>query len=470
MRLLLSAVVIVAAGLAACAGGPSAMDAAAAGACADLEVPGARCLTVPVPEDRSRPAGRTIQLRVLVLPATGTALAEDPVVFLAGGPGQAATVLARGHLRDSLRRERHLVFADQRGTGGSNDLRCEFYSVPPAGRFDDFIPAAKVRGCRDALEGRADLAQYTTAASVEDLEAVRLALGAPRLNIVGGSYGTRLAMEYVRAYEASVRTVVLEGAVPPTLSAPQDFGSTAQRALDAVLDECLADAACARAFPDIRREAREVFERLRQGPVSARVWGHTVEMTRDHVGEAVRYMLYSSAEAARLPLILHRAHQGDFSALGEFLANWRRDASFDALYLSITCAEDVPFVAAAAAARDESSFLGGYRVRQQSAACAHWPKGAAPAWRDEPVRSTTPVLILSGLLDPVTPPDRAVEIEAALPNSLHVRIPSGGHSPHGLAGLECLERLKTEFIRSGTVRGLDPSCAGRIRRNGFPVQ
>ena len=453
-----------------CATGAPSTTGLAAKSCPGTAPSGARCYTLHVPESYAKPAARTIPLHIVVLPAVGTDRAPDPFVFLVGGPGEAATRAAPGFAGTPLRKRRDLVFADQRGTGGSNDLRCDFYrGESTRGRFEDFLPAAKVPDCRRALEPPADLAQYTTAASVADLEAIRNALGYESMNVAGGSYGTRLALEYLRAHESRVRTVTLEGPVPPRLRSPEGFGRAAQRALDGVLDECLADAACRSAFPRIKEEAAEVFERLRRGPVTVALDGapRPIEMTRDHVAEAIRYMLYSSAMAARVPQALAAAYRGDFSPVAEFLRQWRRDGTFDALYLSITCAEDVPFVAADAAEADDPTFLGGYRVRQQRAACAQWPRGAAPAWRDEPVRSDVPTLIISGVLDPVTPPEFGDEVARTLPNSLHLRVPSGAHGFRGLVGTDCIEDLKVAFIESGRTAGLDTSCVSKIRRRGW---
>lgn len=435
----------------------------------------ARCYRLPVAE---RPGGdRLISLRIVVLPATGSDRAEDPVVPLAGGPGQAATELLRDPslLRSELRLRRDFVFADQRGTGGSHDLTCRFYGPPdePQGYFDAFLPLEKVRACRQALESRADLSQYTTSASVDDLEAIRVAFGFPRLNLIGGSYGTRLAMEYLRRHEARVRTVVLEGPVTPRTHAPERFGRHAARALDAVIDECLSTPSCAQAFPRLRDETREVFNRLRQQPVTA-VTAHplrqrsgTVTLTRDHVAEAIRYMLYSSHGASQVPLVLHQAAQGNYDPIASFLIRWRSGGTFDGLYLSITCAEDVPLVADDAVAQDEETFLGSYRVRQQRAACAVWPRGTANADHITPVRSQVPALIASGVLDPVTPPENGDELAKTLSNSLHIRVPYGGHSPVGLAGLGCLEQLKQRFVEQGTVVGIDTACVAGIARRSF---
>ncbi len=233
----------------------------------------ARCHGLSVYENQTTRRGRTISLRIVVLPATGGDKASDALVYLAGGPGQAATELIGDAFSDSggVRQHRDVIYADQRGTGGSHPLLCQFYGPPdnPQTYFDAFLPIEKVRACRESLERDADLAQYTTSASVEDLEEIRNALGYEQLTLVGGSYGTRLAMEYVRRYESRVRAVVLDGPVTPAMHAPERFGQLAARALDGLLDECLADAECARAFPAIRQETRQVFDRLRQGPVTA---------------------------------------------------------------------------------------------------------------------------------------------------------------------------------------------------------
>jgi pimeloyl-ACP methyl ester carboxylesterase len=416
-----------------------------------------------------------ITLRVAVLPARGGSRAEDALFFLAGGPGQAATDFLGdpSMARHSLGARRDLVFLDQRGTGQSNPLMCDFYKPDDyaQGAFAPFIPVSRVRDCRAALEERADLAQYTTAASVADLEDVRKALGYDRINLSGGSYGTRLALEYVRAYPRRVRAVILDGAVPPSLRMPEGFGRSAQQALDGVLDECAATPACAKAFPEIHNESRAVFQRLSAGPIKTRITGvgRDVRMTRHNVAEAIRYLTYSSRGASRVPLLLHRAHLGDFTGLANYLRDYRNPGTFEALYLSITCTEDVPFLSKDAASDDEDTYLGGYRVREQRAACAEWPRGAVPAWHGEPVRADVPVLITTGLLDPVTPASGGDLVARTLPNSFHLKVPSGGHGLAGLRGLECLGEIKRDFIERASVVGLSTECLKGIARPGFEM-
>jgi pimeloyl-ACP methyl ester carboxylesterase len=465
--------------VAGCAGTASGGAAAAltAVACEGRVPAGARCATLRVPENRARPGGREITLWTMILPALESTGAPDPVLFLAGGPGQAATSLAWFAAASGLRATRDIVLVDQRGTGESNGLDCRFYGPPddPQSYFTPFLPPDKVRACRDELARRADLSQYTTAASVADLEAVRVALGREQVNLFGISYGTRLAMEYVRRHERRVRTVVLDGPVPPSLAMPQDFGRTAQASLDGVLAECLATAPCASAFPDIRRESREVFLRLQQAPATV-VVAHpdsgiqgSVVLTRDHAAEAIRYMTYSSRAAADVPLVLHRAYAGDYRPLAEFLIRDRRTGVFEGLYLSITCTEDVPFLAPDAAERDADTYLGAYRVREQRAACAAWPRGDAPDWRGIPVTADVPVLLLSGALDPVTPPAHGAEIARTLRNSRHVTVPFAGHSRAGLAGLACVDAAVRTFVERADFSGVDAACASGVRRPGFSL-
>jgi pimeloyl-ACP methyl ester carboxylesterase len=168
-----------------------------------------------------------------------------------------------------------------------------------------------------------------------------------------------------------------------------------------------------------------------------------------------------------VPLYLHEAVNGNYAPIANFLIRWRAGGTFDGLYLSITCAEDVPYVARDAAERDDPTYLGGYRVRQQRQACAEWPRGAPFEPQFQPVVSSVPVLMTSGELDPVTPPANADELVRTLPNGRHVRVPFSGHSPAGLAGVDCLDTIKRTFIERGRTDGLDTSCVSRIVRPGF---
>src|SRR5688572_27178771 len=237
---------------------------------------GARCGTMSVYENRAAGTGRKIDLRVMVLPATGPNRAPDPVFFIAGGPGSSIVNEAGGVARDPsrLRERRDLVLVDQHGTGGSSPINCRFYGPPDSLQsfLGDFMPPEAVRRCRAMFERERDLTQYTTTVAVGDLDEVRAALGAERINLSGGSYGTRAAQEYMRRYPTRVRTAALYGLAPPSLAMPQQFARDAQAALDAVIGDCAADDACRTAFPRLADEVSTVLARLRREP--ARVTVH----------------------------------------------------------------------------------------------------------------------------------------------------------------------------------------------------
>lgn len=450
---------------------------------AECDVPGVqgkgRCGTYEVFENRATRQGRKISLKVVVLPATGAERAPDPFFYLEGGPGVSA-VDSAGYIAQefaALRERRDLVFLDQRGTGGSNPLVCPMYDpADPQSALREFFPPDSVRRCRPALEAKADLTLYTTNSAADDLDDVRAALGYERINLFGASYGTRAALVYLKRHPRSVRSLLLQGVAPTHRFMPLDFPQSAQRALDGVLGECERDAACRAAFPRIRAEAREVFEKLKKAPVEVEIklpqTGATarVKLSRNLAAEAVRYMLYNSGVAPRVPLIIHRAAAGDFAPLASAALNYRRnlvDADSNGLYLSITCAEDLPFIKPGEGERTDDTFIGHYRLTEQRAACALWPRAPVPPDYSQPTRSDAPVLIFTGQWDPVTPPSQGDEVARHLPQSLHVVVPQGGHGFGGLQGRECLRRLMVEFVERGTTKGLDTACVTGIKRQAF---
>jgi pimeloyl-ACP methyl ester carboxylesterase len=141
------------------------------------------------------------------------------------------------------------------------------------------------------------------------------------------------------------------------------------------------------------------------------------------------------------------------------------------MYLTVTCAEDLPWIKPGEGERlAANTFLGDYRLRQQREACTLWPRAAIPNDYSEPVRASTPVLILTGQWDPVTPPSNGDAAARNLPNSLHVVVPHGAHAFGDLEGIDCIERLNTEFVEKGSVKGLDTSCVNNIRRKGFSLK
>lgn len=452
---------------------------------APCKVPGvpfeARCGTLEVWENRRAGSGRKIPLKIVVLPATSKDRAEDAFVFLHGGPGSAATTAAPMMVMQfaEINRTRDVLLVDQRGTGGSHSLDLDLYGPSPdLGKYmGDFVPARAACEGAKKLAAEADLTQYTTPIAAADLEEVRAALGYPRLSLIGASYGTRAAMAYLRQYPTRVRTAVLEGVTRFDDHLPLHSPRNSQRALDGVLAECEATAACHTAFPELRKEVETVFAALRKGPVVAEVLhpanGEPTKLTLgyDVAGEAVRYLLYYPGLTVQLPAIVHQAAGGDWGPLAEMALFGRMsivDSGSNGMFLAVMCSEDVPFIDPAEGERlAVGTFMGPARLRQLKAACECFPRGWLPESYGLPVKAETPALIISGALDPATPVENGDLVARALPNSRHVVIPHAGHDYEGMENAECVTRLITAFVTTGSASGLDVSCVSAVRRRPF---
>ncbi len=470
-------------------GSPRTVGAPTApGVLAPCEVPGATegvkdkalCGAYEVFENRATKSGRRIKLKIVVYPATGREKAADPLFYIPGGPGSSATedapYIAQEYAK--IRERRDLVFVDQRGTGGSNPLNCDLFDPQDLQSYlGAYFPLEDVRKCREQLELKADLRLYATHVAMDDLDEVRAALGYGRINVTGSSYGTRAAQVYLKRYGEHVRAVVLHGVSPTGQLMPRDFPQHTERALDGVVDECAADEACRAAFPELRAEVKSVLERLLRGPVEVNLknaqTGASIplKLSRDLAGEAIRYMLYQPDAASRIPLYIHLAARGDFTPLAKSAFLYRRQivaTGSNGMYLSVTCAEDLPWIKPGEGERNAAhTFLGDYRLRQQRAACALWPRADIPKDYAEPTRAGVPALILTGQWDPVTPPAYGETAARHLPNSLKLVVPHGGHGFGGLEGLDCVQDLINDFVNRGTTSGLDTSCLKSIRRKGF---
>jgi pimeloyl-ACP methyl ester carboxylesterase len=432
------------------------------------------CGKLTVFENRETHSGRTIDLNVVVLPALDPGSKEEPLFDLAGGPGAAATGSADFYAKEGkeYRRRRDVVLVDQRGTGSSNPLTAATRIKSPQDYLTEMYPVDYVKTLRLALEQRADLTQYTTPIAMDDLDDVRAWLGYERINLFGLSYGTRAVQVYLRQHPDRVRAAILTGVVPPYLKMPLYHARAAKRAMDLLLEECGNDPPCHEAFPQLQHDWEEALARLGREPArieysppdkSAKV---TVEIQRDIFAEKLRNRMYSRESARRIPLIIHEAAQGDFAPfLKEAIPVDRSTPDFiaDGMYLCVTCAEDVPFIDQEEAAKiNAGNPFGNYRVFQQTRACSMWPKGKIPEGYHQPITFDVPVLIFSGNMDPVTPPERGEEVASHLVNSRHVIIREGGHGPDGLTNVDCLDKVMLEFLSKGSARELDTSCVERM--------
>lgn len=436
------------------------------------------CGKLTVFENRETRTGRTIDLNIVVLPALNQKNKTEPLFDLAGGPGAASTEAAdfyAGPGRE-YRRQRDVVLVDQRGTGQSNRL-----SIPqqktPQHYLSEMYPVNYVREMRQALEQHADLTKYTTSIAMDDLDDVREWLGYDKINVLGGSYGTQAAQVYMRRHPDHVRSVILLAVAPTNIKMPLHHSESAARAMDLLLGECEQDPTCHATFPQIRDDWNNVLAQLGKQPARVdysppRSTSSTLEIQRDVFAEKIRMWMYGRDKAARIPLIIHHAAQGDFGpflqaaiqpSIPDFLA--------DGMYLSVTCAEDVPFIDQNEAARlNAGNPFGNYRVFQQTRACAMWPRGDIPADFLEPVRSDAPVLIFSGNLDPVTPPKFGAEVAKYLPNSRHVIIAEAAHEVSGLTNVDCLDRIALEFLDKSDAKNLDVTCVDKMAPPPFATK
>jgi pimeloyl-ACP methyl ester carboxylesterase len=427
-----------------------------------------RCATYAVWEDREGKKGRKIGINMTILPAKGPNPEPDPVFYFGGGPGEGvaayAPFLAEDPAWKEIRQKRDVVLIDQRGTGRSNTLDCEFYGDPVDFRkaAADLFPLDAVRACRAELEKRADLRFYTTALSADDFNEIREWLGYGKINLQGGSYGTRMAQVYLRRHPGTVRSVTLIAVAPPNIFLPLTHAYAGKRAMDLLLAECRADAACNAAFPDVHKELEAVLARVEQGvsvPVTNTRTGERVEVrpSRGTVAEGIRFLLYGP-RGGSLPLQIHQAYGDDLSPIVQMAIERRLDldeALYMGMFFSVTCAEDLPYITEELTRqRTAGTLLGDYRIRQQKAACEVWPRGAVPGDVHDLIRSDVPVLIISGEWDPVTPPEFGDSVAKQLPNSLHVIVPKGSHGGAG----KCTDDLITRFVETASVKGLDPSC------------
>ncbi|MGH8249201.1 MAG: alpha/beta hydrolase [Steroidobacteraceae bacterium] len=445
---------------------------------AECRLPGvaepARCGELKVPENPDQPAGRKLTIAVAVLPATGGKALADPIVPLMGGPGEDAIIAAQyfAERLASLRTERDILFVDQRGTGKSDILRCDLHDpAAPAANLRDLLPPDAVEACATELSRRADLTQYTYGHFARDLEQLRQALGYGKLNLFAGSYGTRAAQVFVRAYPDSVRTQFLGSVVPIDEVTPLTIAKASQAAFEKTFDACAAEAACRAAFPNLRDEFDKVLERLDSGSIRVSVNGATgLPLTRGRVVEWFRARLYRPATAAELPWLIHQAYAGDWSSIAAGILEQAQ--GFDEVYggglfFSITCAEDMAYLREQSVpAASANTFLGDYRVRQQQAACRNWPKASLSAGYRDPVRSPVPTMFLSGDMDAAAPLFFTQQAAKGFPNRVEIVARGQGHTEWN----ECVGGLYRQFVETGKAEGIDATSCPAIPRPSFKTR
>ncbi|HET9614998.1 MAG TPA: alpha/beta fold hydrolase [Candidatus Limnocylindrales bacterium] len=430
----------------------------------------ALCGTLEVAENRAAPGGRQIGLRVVVLPATGTTVRPDPVFFLDGGPGGAATedLLWVEEVYGALNDDRDFVLVDQRGTGGSNRL-----AAPEAPDVTGLTREAAIARLKEwaarvmaGLPG--DPRFYTTSVAMDDIDQVRAALGADRINVIGASYGATAAQYYLRQHEDRVRSVVLDGGTLVDVPLLERIAPNSQRALDLVFARCAADAVCRAAVPDPAGDLRRALAVLERKPVTTDVadpWtGKPIVIDPLGFTGGIHAGLLVDERTAALPGLIHAAAAGDWRPVAEAIAASMGPASArtDQLVMSavIRCSEAwAAFDPAETARLAHGSYLKAFEVNaatNQATACSIVPEGVVPSGDAQPARSNVPVLLVLGEADPQNPPANVADAPRDLPNSRTVVVPGEGHT---VGHLGCMPDLIAKFVAAGSASGLDASCA-----------
>jgi len=434
----------------------------------------ARCGTLSVPENPDLADGRTLDLAFAVVPARASSPQPDPVFFLAGGPGQSALDVApmiAAALRD-VNRDRHLVFLDQRGTGDSNPLNCEFDEQDDWLEMDFDRINAELKRC--LADWDADVQFYTSTDAARDLDQLRQQLNFEQINLIGGSYGTRLGQVYLRNYPQPVRSVVLDAVVPTRLRLGSEHAVKLDKTLNILFDQCSQSEACSSEFPNIKTAFRNLIDRYRDSGQSITIahprtgQSTPIEFSSDVLASALRFLAYSPQTQMIIPYLVHEAETtgspNRIASQAMIVSDQITGNIALGLNFAVGCSEDWP-----SWPRDidaSNTVLGNTMTEFYETVCSWWPAGAAPTNFHDPFDSEAPVLILSGELDPVTPPEYGDEVDQQFSNSLHLVGQGLGHT---VMGHPCFSDIIRQFFNSASVDELDTACTEELGNAPFFV-
>ena len=431
-----------------------------------------RCGYIIVNENPNEPNGQKINIHYAVIPAVKNIYPNQAFLAIAGGPGQSAIDNAPlfNNTFARIRETRDILLIDQRGTGRSNILKCpEDKSVSPLlmneGNFDTI---AETNKCLAAIDG--DVTQYTSTAALKDFEAVRISLGYDKLHIYGISYGTRMAQLYMREYAEAIATVTLDGVVPMQQSVLA-IGLAIDRAVDLLISECENLSRCQQQFPSLRKALATTEVELMLSPVKAQIFhpmtGQPTEflLTHDKFLSVIRLALYSPTTRVLLPYAIHQAGEKNYQAvLGLYSLTMEGIDIAMGMHASVVCSEDIHRLSTDLSTELETSYMGRTMFTELSKVCSVWPSTKVDETFSAPISNNIPTLLLSGELDPATPPDWAILAMADMKNATHLVAP---HAAHGVAMQSCANRLVAQLVDEDSTAELDGDCLKEERPRGF---
>ena len=420
----------------------------------------AQCGTYVVPENRAKPNGRTIGLRVVVLPARSKPVAKNAVTYLAGGPGSAAASDYAGLAQawPAVNAHHDILLVDQRGTGRSHDSSCPTPAKPPT---TSAALRAYTRACMKAFGG--DMTQYGTRMAMDDLDAVRAALGYRRLDVFGASYGGVAAQVYLKLHPSSVRTLTLLGAPAIDLPFFGRWAVNAQRALDHWAKVCASQAACRKAFPNWEGTLRRLVKAWDAHP--ARI-GPGTTMTGVQLASVVHSLLVDASKAGSIPLVVSRAARGDYGPL-EQAGRGDLETSTQLMYWSIWCNEPWGGLGSKGPWGTAFDSYTTAFIAQFRHGCTFFPRRpeARSLWTF-PSSKRVPVFAIAGDADPQSPLANLPELKRNFTDSRTVILRHTGHEVY-LGG--CVAEITASFVDSGTTRNLDTRCAAAIAAPRFEL-
>ena len=421
------------------------------------------------PENPAAANSPQITLRVVVVPALNLTPEPDPVVPIAGGPGQSSVQFyaSSAHAFEPLRRNRDILLVDQRGTGDSAPMACGFDEAVVTGNYSPELTLALTQQCLEALPH--DPRYFTTSVAVTDLEAVRVALGYPALNLYGISYGTRVAQHFARRFPDFTRTIILDGVVPPQVSLGPEIATESQKAVDRVFARCAADDACNERFPELASAFADLVATLREEPVIVSTphpnTGRYDDVTlgSGEFAAAVRLLAYHTNTIALLPLLIHEAAGGNWVPLAaqfRMISVALTESLSIGMHNAVMCSEDAPFYDAAEIDLEglTTSYIGLVQLDSIETICSVWPAGPVDDGFKVPLATSTPVMLLSGEVDPITPP-RYAELAAVDLVSARLLVVKG--QGHGQLAVGCMPNLLEEFVAGADPDAVDAGCLDR---------
>lgn len=446
------------------------------------------CGNLTVPENRSDPDTRMIELHVAIFRSTSDSPSSDPVVYLSGGPGGSAVETAPFQfpvLIEPFLRERDVVVFDQRGTGFSNPaLDCPEDAQVILEALDERLSlrdqavrrVEAMRLCRERLvDEDIDLSAYNTIENAADLKDLREQLGIREWNIYGVSYGSRLALAAMLEDPEGIRSVILDSAFPFDVDLYASLVPNADRALSKLFEACQASDSCDSAYPDLESKFYEAAAKLDESPGRTTVLNpltgqtHEVVITGDRLVGTVFDALYVKDFIPLLPELIDGAGKNEFRRFsfifGVILA--QLDFFSTGMQFSVQCAEELPFTTRETvelAADFYPALMPYMEIESVFDVCDAWDSDVERTLKARPMESDIPTLILAGEYDPITPPEWGRMVDSALANSSFFEFPSAGHGV--ITSNECSFGMALTFLRSPD-REPDSSCIDEIRPPAF---